>query len=223
VKDKLVPVRERGIVAPYIVMWSAEQDLPFTVVERRGFGIAYADEILADRDDHGVLRRRTSSGRRMGDRSSAWFTACDSGGPCGGCCAGMWRSADQTDDGVLWLLPDHRVDWAGWPSGMAAVEPPVCLPCVDLSASLCPALRKGSVVIRVRDFPVAGVRGALYQRGAVSPVATREAIVTFDDPAIRWVRATHLVRELRGCTIIPWKELPSTVNRRNNGNKVRKI
>jgi len=29
VKDKLVPVRERGIVAPYIVMWSAEQDLPF--------------------------------------------------------------------------------------------------------------------------------------------------------------------------------------------------
>jgi hypothetical protein len=50
--------------------------------------------------------------------------------------------ADQTDDGGLWLLPDHREDWTGWPEGMANVEPPVCLPCVRLSLRLCPKLRK---------------------------------------------------------------------------------
>jgi hypothetical protein len=29
-----------------------------------------------------------------------------------------------------------------------------------------------------------------------------EAVVTFDDPAIRWTRAAQLVRELTGCTIV---------------------
>jgi hypothetical protein len=114
--------------------------------------------------------------------------------------------ADQTEDGVLWLLPDHRGDWVGWPNGMANVEPPVCLPCLHTALQLCPALRKGAVALRVRDCPVVGVRGGVYKRTGPALVTSGETIVTFEDPAIRWVRATNLVRQLRDCTIIPLED-----------------
>nr|CEL15905.1 conserved hypothetical protein [Kibdelosporangium sp. MJ126-NF4]CTQ93830.1 conserved hypothetical protein [Kibdelosporangium sp. MJ126-NF4] len=49
--------------------------------------------------------------------------------------------ADRTADGVLWLLKDHRGDWVDWPDSMAVSEPPVCVPCVRMSARRYPALR----------------------------------------------------------------------------------
>jgi hypothetical protein len=193
---------EQRMVVPYVTTWSAEKDLPSRLVERRG--IAYADESVIDRDRRGVLWRRTPS--RLGhgrpefgnvhplrQRQTMWRLLCQ---VCGG-------PADQTDDGTLWLLKDHRGDWPNWPEGMGVAEPPVCLRCVSMSVRLCPALRKGAVTIRVRDARLVGVRGALYKAGGLSPVATGEAIVGFNDPAIRWVCAVGLVRELHGCTITP--------------------
>jgi hypothetical protein len=199
---------ERRVIAPYITAWSAEQELPYQVIQRPGVGIGYTDEIAADRDIHGVLWRRTPSRPHYGrpefgnvhsfrQRRAMRRLLCQ---VCGG-------PADQTDDGGLWLLPDHREDWTGWPEGMANVEPPVCLPCVSLSLRLCPKLRKGAAAIRVRDYPIIGVRGALYRPGVAAPVAVAEAVVAFDDPAIRWVRAANLVRELHGCTIVPLAEI----------------
>jgi hypothetical protein len=195
---------EPRVIAPYVTAWSTEREPPCQVVERRGFGIGYADETVLDRDSRGVLWRRMPSRHRQGrpefgkvhpfrQRRAMRRLLCQ-------VCAGP---ADQTDDGVLWLLPDLRGDWSAWPDGMAAVEPPVCVRCVQTSVRLCPALRNGAALIRVRDCPVVGVRGALYRSGAVSPVATAETIVSFRNPAIRWVRAANLVRELRGCTILP--------------------
>jgi hypothetical protein len=115
-------------------------------------------------------------------------------------CAGP---ADQTEDGVLWLLRDYQGDWPSWPNGMGVVDPPVCAACVGLLLRLCPALRRGAVLVRAGRFPVAGVRGALY-RGGPTPEAVKPALVAFEDPAIRWVRATNLVRELRECVIVPF-------------------
>jgi hypothetical protein len=195
---------ERRPIVPYVTTWSAEQDLPSRLVERRGFGIAYADEMLADRDERGVLWRRTPSRPRQGQpefgnvhplrqRQVMWRLLCQ-------VCAGP---ADQTEDGTLWLLKDHREDWPNWPEGMGVAEPPVCLRCARMSVRLCPALRKGAVAIRVRNALLAGVRGALYRGGGPSPVAIAETVVAFDDPAVRWVCAVGLVRELRGCTIVP--------------------
>ena len=40
---------------PYITTWSEERPAPATIVERPWRGIGYADEILADRDENGVL------------------------------------------------------------------------------------------------------------------------------------------------------------------------
>ncbi|MET0235426.1 MAG: hypothetical protein ABW224_12350 [Kibdelosporangium sp.] len=110
--------------------------------------------------------------------------------------------ADRDEDGVLWLLQDHREDWPGWPDEMAVTEPPVCLPCANISVRLCPALRKGAVAVRVREFPVVGVRGAVYQAGGPRPVAMEDRIVAYGDPVVRWMRAMNLLRELRGCAIV---------------------
>lgn len=118
-------------------------------------------------------------------------------------CAGP---ADRTDDGVLFLLKDHRTDWPGWPDTMGVTEPPVCLACVELSARLCPALRRGAVLVRAGRCEVAGVPGGLYT-GGLPPRCVGETIVSFDNPAIRWVRASALVRELFDCTLIELDEV----------------
>ena len=179
-------------VAPYITAWSAEQDLPCTLVERPGCGVAFADELLVDRDSCGVLWRRSSVRRQVGrpdfgrvhplrQRRAMLRLLCQ-------VCSGP---ADQTDEGILWLLRDHRDDWRGWPEGMASVEPPICVPCVEVSLKLCPALRRGAAAVRVRKFPIVGVRGALYRKGVFAPVATEAVNVAYDDPAVRWLVEVH--------------------------------
>ncbi|WP_197288793.1 hypothetical protein [Nocardia sp. NRRL S-836] len=111
--------------------------------------------------------------------------------------------ADRDDSGVLWLLRDFRGDWARWPDGMGCVEPPVCAPCVPVSLRLCPALRRGAVAVRVQDCPIAGVRGVVYREDFSGLVAVEEAVLPYDDPDVRWLVASALVRELRGCTVLP--------------------
>lgn len=196
------------VVAPYITAWSAEVEPPVTVVEVPGRGIGYADETMADRDSHGVLWYRTpfrlGQGRPvfgkvhpLRQRQTMRRLRCQ-------VCAGP---ADHTSDGVLWLLKDHRGDWPGWPNAMGVTEPPVCLSCVRVSVRLCPALRQGAVAVRARRFPLSGVHGGLYA-GGHTPVLVGDATVSYDNPAVRWVRAVSLARELRDCTIIEPDELP---------------
>lgn len=191
------------ILVPYVTTWSTEQPLPTTMIQRPRSGIAYADEILSDRDEHGVLWTRTPSrpghGRpqhgkvhSLRQRRAMRRLRCQ-------VCAGP---ADRTGDGILWLLRDHRDDWPHWPNGMAATEPPICLPCADTASRACPALRRGHVTVRVGHSPIAGVYGALYQPGPQFPTAAIDAVVAFDDPAIRWTLATQLVRELHECTVV---------------------
>ncbi|MET8763032.1 hypothetical protein [Lentzea sp. NPDC004782] len=197
-----------GVIAPYITTWSVEQELPSRLVERPGCGVGYADELLGDRDARGVLWQRPAVRHGVGkpefgkvhplrQRRAMRRLLCQ-------VCAGP---ADQNDGGVLWLLRDHRGDWPEWPEGMACTEPPVCAPCVALSLRLCPALCCGAVAFRVRASEVAGVRGALYRSGRFGPVAVRDVNLAYDDQDIRWVVASALIRELRGCTFVPLAEL----------------
>lgn len=189
---------------PYITQWSEEHDPPCQLVERPGHGLAYLDEHLTDRDDHGVLWFRTPSRPGHGhplftevhplrQRRAMRRLLC---GVCG-------KPANRTNAGVLWLLRDFRDDWPGWPDGMGAIEPPSCLPCVRLASRLCPSLRKGAVAIRVRHAPIAGVRGALYRSNG-GPLAeyAAETTVAYDDPLARWMRASNLVRQLHDCTLL---------------------
>jgi hypothetical protein len=195
------------VLAPYITAWSEEGELPHRVTEVPGGGIAYVDETVTDRDRRGVLWNRVpfrpGIGRPMfgkvhsvRQRRAMTRLLCQ-------VCAGP---ADRTDDGVLFLLQDHRHDWRGWPEAMAVTEPPVCLPCVQLSARMCPALRKGAVTVRARRYEIVGVHGGLYSGGR-EPRPVGRVTVSFDDPAVRWVRAASLVRELWDCAIVELDEL----------------
>lgn len=161
---------KRRLVVPYTTSWSTEDSLPMPVVERRGYGIAYADEIVADRDTQGVLWQRTISrpgeGRpefgkvhSLRQRRAMRRLLCQ---VCG-------HPADRTGNGMLWLLPDYRQDWDGWPEGMGNVEPPICRSCVSISVRLCPKLRReGGAVIRVREYPIVGGTGPVVRPWADS-------------------------------------------------------
>lgn len=199
------------IVAPYVTARSVEQDLQCSLVVRPGglgLGVGYANELPGDRDDHGVLWLKVAEHHDAGrpefarvhparQRRAMTDLLCQ-------VCAGP---ADQSKDGVLWLMRDHRQDWARWPEGMASVEPPVCAGCVAISARRCPALQRGAVAVRVRQFAVVGVRGTLYRPGSFGPVPVECANLAYDDPAVRWMVAVALIRELRGCSFVPLEEL----------------
>jgi hypothetical protein len=194
-------IRYRGTVVPYVTRWTAEESIPSTIVERLG-RIAYADETLGERDEHGVLWERVpflpGKGQpRFGivhalrQRRAVRKLLCQ-------VCAGP---ADRSDQGTLWLLPDRR-DWPNWPENMGCTEAPICQSCAQISIRTCPALRQGYVAFRVRDCPVSGVSGAYYVPGRPYPIFAGQSLVAFDDLRIRWTRAAHLVRELHNCTFV---------------------
>ncbi|MFS8103704.1 hypothetical protein LFM09_41940 [Lentzea alba] len=202
------------IVAPYVTATNVEQDLSCRLVVRPdSLELGYANELPGDRDDQGVLWRKVVERRNEGkpefgrvhpirQRRAMSELLCQ-------VCAGP---ADQTPDGVLWLLRDHREDWPRWPEGMACVEPPICSRCVAISLRRCPALQRGAVVVRVRSFAVAGVWGTLYRPGTFAPTRVQAAHLAYDDPQTRWMVAVALIRELRGCSFVPFEELSGTAN-----------
>ncbi|MGH3762740.1 hypothetical protein [Actinophytocola sp.] len=204
-----LPAAGRRVVAPYVTAWSEETDPPCRLVEVPGGGIGYVDETVSDRDAHGVLSFRTPWRHGVGrpvfgkvhplrQRRAMRRLLCQ-------VCA---EPADRTEVGVLWLLRDYREDWPGWPNGMGVTEPPVCLPCARLSVQVCPALRKGAVLVRAGRYEVAWVHGGLYT-GWREPCQVSRVTVSFTNPAVRWVRAVSLVRELWTCTLVALDELAS--------------
>ncbi len=202
----MIVTSSHPIIAPHITAWTAEQDLPYRLIAIPGVGIGYADETAADRDRNGILWCRTASNPGVGQpvfgrvhpdrqRRAMLRLRCQ-------VCAGP---ADKTNDGMLWLLQDHRGDWPGWPNTMGVTEPPICRACVRTSTDRCPALRRGAAIIRARRYPIAGAYGALH----IGPQLTAVDIVSvpLDDPHIWWLRAHSLIRELNDCTLIPPAEI----------------
>lgn len=195
------------IIAPYVTSWSAEQDLQCNLVVRSD-GVGYANELPGDRDDRGVLWARAAERHGEGRPEFARVhperqRRAMSDLLCQVCAA----PADRTREGVLWLMRDFRDEWAGWPEGMASVEPPVCAGCVPIAMRRCPALQRGCVAVRVRQFAVAGVRGTLYRPGVFGPAPVKAAQLAYGDPLTRWMVAVALIRELRGCSFVSLEEL----------------
>ncbi|MCX4746756.1 hypothetical protein OG455_14710 [Kitasatospora sp. NBC_01287] len=199
----MVEAATRPGVVPYITAWSEEQYARFDVVAHPAGGIAYRDEVPHDRDADGVLWARMTHARGQGrpdfgrvhfgrQRRAMRALLCQ---VCGG-------PASRTDEGVLWLLKDDRADWPGWPEGMAATHPPVCLACARTAARRCPHLRGGCVAVRAREFGTRAVYGSLYRPGVPAPVAAAEVIAASREPRARWVLATQMVRVLRQCSFV---------------------
>jgi hypothetical protein len=189
---------------PYITSWSAEAPPPSAIVSSSGGGgIAYADEIVGDRDSLGILWARSPSARGRGtpqfgrihtarQRRAMRRLLCQ---VCGG-------PADRDDEGILWVLKDHRADWPGWPNGMGVTEPPICAPCLAIATRACPALRRGHVVIRARGAEIAGVHGLRYAPGPRGPLPVGASVFSYGSPELAWVQASQLVRELHDTTLI---------------------
>ena len=199
-----LPTSGRGAVVPYIAAWSGEEDPSMRIVGRGlSSGIGFADETVSDRDERGVLWSRTISqpgeGRPLfGQVHSSRQRRAMRRLLCQVCA----KQADRNEQGVLWLLVDHRDDWPGWPENMANSYPPMCLSCARLSIRACPTLRRGYVAVRTRRAPLSGVYGVRYLPARRFPVPAGGVVVGYDDPAVLWVCAVQQVRSLQGCTII---------------------
>ncbi|SDC87798.1 hypothetical protein [Actinokineospora iranica] len=191
-----------GLVVPYVATWSGEHwdDLPHLVERPGGAGIAYPDEILGDRDRMGVLWDRATGRPGHGkpqyakvhplrQRRAMRKLLCQ---VCG-------TPADTTEHGVLWLLRDTGVPCL---ADMLVTEPPICWSCARLSVTVCPALRKGHVLVRAGSFPLYGVDGIRYRAGRPDPVPVEHWAVPFTDPAIAWTLAAKLVRDLGDRTVL---------------------
>jgi hypothetical protein len=204
----------RAGLIPYITLWSAERTpSPRVVVRPRGDSIAFPDETVSDRDRRGVLwqpeRLAPGQGSPMfskihglRQRRAMRRLLCQ-------VCAGP---ADRDERGVLWLLPDHRQDWPGWPEQAAETAPPVCLPCARKSVRLCPRLRRAHAAVRVRDPELYGVYGIVHRQVPGGPAVQRIGVETvrFGDPRVRWTVANHLVRRLQGRTIVDLDQEPQS-------------
>ncbi|MFD7896347.1 hypothetical protein [Streptomyces sp. NPDC059743] len=192
----------RPPVVPYIATWSSEHRPPGVLVVRGG-GIAYVDEGPYERDDLGVLWKRVgiSPGKGRPEFGNVHFLRqrramrkllCQI---CGG-------PSDRTDDGTLWVVGED----ADYPElhkpGYVTTHPPLCVPCAATSVGACPHLRKRYVALRVRTFVVAGVHGALYQPGGLSPVAYDAGGVAFESWRLNWVLAGQLIMELMEFTVV---------------------
>lgn len=190
-------------VVPFIAAWSGERTVRRRITWRSD-GIAYADEEPADRDQHGVLWRGRARARGVGrprygevhparQRDAMEHLLCQ---VCG-------APADRDERGTLWLLQDTRSDWRGWPEDALTTHPPVCMPCARQAVDLCPHLRGRYAVVRVRESDPCAVAGTLWQPTALgAPQRLGNHVVSYQDPAARWVTAGQLVRSLHGCSLV---------------------
>jgi hypothetical protein len=190
------------VTVPYISTWSEETtERPHRVLDFLG-RVAYHDERPSDRDEHGVLWTRITHQPGQGQPQLGMIHSlrqrevmrdlrCQ-------VCAGP---ADRNQHGVLFVVHDDRGgpdDWPGWPDDMAAVHPPLCLPCARRSVRMCPHLNNTYVAVRVKHHPIVGVYGALYDPRNPHRLLG-DGIVAYDHHEIRWTIASQLVRTLHGC------------------------
>jgi hypothetical protein len=107
--------------------------------------------------------------------------------------------ADQNEQGILWLM--HGDSMVGWSDREMTAHPPVCLRCAGHARRACPQLRReGTLALRVRHAPIAGVFGEFYTLTRRGPVGVGNSTLTYDRPQIGWLHAYQLLRALRDWT-----------------------
>ena len=194
-----------GSVVPYVGSWTDEELLSDKLIQHPAGGVGYADEVLTDRDEWGVLWARTAT--RIGSgkplfkklhplrqRRAMSRLLCQ-------VCA---QPADRNEQGNLWLFRERPSYEPGWPEGFPVTLPPVCTVCARLSVRMCPALRTGYVAVRAESW-VCGVTGARFQPGPTGLQAAPnqdDDFVFYKDYGVRWILATQRARMLYNCTFV---------------------
>jgi hypothetical protein len=185
----------RGVV-PYITAWSSEREQDSPLVDRRG-RLSYADEHPLDRDDFGILWRRVGISPGLGkpefgvvhslrQRRSMLRLLCQ---VCGG-------PADETRDGVLWLMGRAEYERDPWPAPIESPHPPVCLNCAGQAIRLCPHLRGHYVAVRAVRFRLSGIHGARYVPTVMGPRVIDAESYAIGSSEAAWVKASQLIMRL---------------------------
>ncbi|UED88207.1 hypothetical protein K4G22_02405 [Streptomyces profundus] len=170
-----------------------------------GTGIAYRDEVPADRDRHGVLWARLTEAPGEGrpnfralhtsrQRRSMLEQLCQ---VCGG-------PASRSSRGVLFLLqrPEPGEEPTGWPEETLSTKPPICEPCATLATHHCPHLTD-PVLVRSRKPRIWGVFGGFLTPTAngLTPLPSHDTL-PYGDPTAPWFLASQLVVELTRCQVV---------------------
>ncbi|MFJ2957107.1 hypothetical protein [Streptomyces sp. NPDC087270] len=193
---------------PYVARWSGESvSTAGLVVKPDGSGLAYEDEVAADRDGHGVLWARMGEAvgvgrpdyRAMSSHRQRVAALCKLCQVCGG-------PADRTAKGWLFLMPAAPPGEEGCAEpepieGTLTTKPPICHPCAELAVRHCPHLA-APLYVRSRKPRVWGVFG-----GFVTPSPTGALVNSADTympygdrEAAPWFLASQLALELTRCT-----------------------
>lgn len=199
--SEVSPSLLRPSVVPEITAWSNEQPVKSALIAQPRLGLAYLDEVSTDRDDDYALwpRMRIVPGSRRPEftrvhplRQRELMREM--------LCQVCREEAAHDARGWLFLLPDARADWTGWPETMANGHPPLCEECVEPAAAFCPHL-VGGLAVRVKQPVLHGVYGTEYRLAPNGLVAIGSRTVSYEDPAVAWVLAAQMVRILNGCSI----------------------
>ncbi|MFE2163889.1 hypothetical protein ACFXB3_02210 [Streptomyces sp. NPDC059447] len=176
-------------------------------VVARPHGLAYTDELLADRGSHGELLLRGLGPAPQGDRGKPLFAGINIRRQRRAMryllCQVCGQTADRTEAGMLWVIDtlSYNVVCA---RGLAAgfKEPPICLPCARIAVKVCPELSKGYVALRVPQVRLVGVTGVLcaadprpHHPGEIR-VLDRSATMSYTDPRLPWMLVGEIRAEL---------------------------
>lgn len=152
----------KGRPVPWVARWSGEQlDEPAQVAytPEGDLFIYYADG-REFRDEHGLLWIRENVDRAgtpeyaqvsaTRQRNSMLHRLCQ---VCG----------DEIQEPVIRWLIDPRQIRNGAEGETITYSPPTCDGCVQLSLTLCPAMKKSHVVVRVLEYEVWGVSASVIR------------------------------------------------------------
>ncbi|MEU9146556.1 hypothetical protein [Streptomyces sp. NPDC048349] len=177
----------------------------------RPHGLAYTDELLADRGPHGELLLRGLGPAPHGGRGKPLFARVNNRRQRRAMryllCQVCGQPAGRTAAGTLWVIdtPSYAAVAAeGFDVGFR--QPPVCLPCAQIAVRVCPELSKGYVALRVPEVRLVGVTGVLcaadpqpHHPGEIR-VLDRSATIAYTDPRLPWMLVGEIRAELVGAT-----------------------
>ncbi|WP_406088259.1 hypothetical protein [Streptomyces virginiae] len=196
---------------PWIVPWTGEPLVLGEIVATHR-GIAYVDELPADRGRHGELLRRGTRPVADADRGRPLLGKINHARQRRSMrrllCQVCGLPADRTDAGTLWVLDSLTYRQVRARDFGGVRQLPVCLPCAWLSVRACPILGRGYVAVRVSAVRLVGVYGVLcapaplpHHPGEIRVVAECHTAL-YDDPALPWVLASETQVALCGVTIV---------------------
>ncbi|MEV6758401.1 hypothetical protein [Streptomyces sp. NPDC051214] len=209
---------QHGVI-PYITGREGEEADSFlslrTAFDLKGnTRLGYWDETPEDRDVRGVLWARVSQSigaDRLPAGEPKWRLIhpsrqreCMLKLKCQVCVAPA-----RTPEGILFL--ESKKQGIPTPSStIRTAQPPLCRRHARMAAQRCPYLAEhGHVALLAQSARMYGVIGTpyAYTSKGIQALAADDVPIAYEDPALRWVLASQMLRTLRSFTVVDLNDL----------------